>query len=698
MSATANPSRKRQQRTPATPAAAETSTKQASPAPAAAPLDLSPTVTMPRGFGRIPVAKVSPVIEGGAYPAKAVVGELIPVRAKVFREGHDAVNASVILTSPAGTETRVDMTPMEPSGLDPWEAWVRPDAEGAWTFRVEGWSDPWATWLHNAEAKLPAGVDIELVCLEGRDLLERTAAIAEQAGDPVAASILKATAMLLIPERPADDLIEVATAHGIARAMKQYGPRELLSPTAEFPVYVDRARALYSSWYEFFPRSVGASYDPATKKWTSGTFDSCHERLEEVAAMGFDVVYLPPIHPIGTAFRKGRNNTLIPGPGDPGSPWAIGAPEGGHDAIHPDLGDWESFDRFVAKAKELGLEVALDFALQASPDHPWVTEHPEWFTTRLDGTIAYAENPPKKYQDIYPINFDNDPEGIYPEVLRILKLWMSHGVRIFRVDNPHTKPVEFWAWVMRQVRESDPDVVFLAEAFTKPEMMHALGKVGFHQSYTYFTWRNTKEELQEYLTELSTEMDSFYRPNFFVNTPDINPFYLQSGNPAAFAIRAILAATLSPSWGVYSGFELFEHEPLKPGGEEYKNSEKFEYRPRDFSAHPNLSVLLGSLNQIRRDHPALQQLRQIQFLDAPHDGVLAYAKRDGEDAVIVICSLDPNQGVESDVRLDLDWLGVKAATIDLRDEFSGATFTWAERNFVRLHPANPAMILHVLRR
>lgn len=696
MSATSTPSQAPR------PAPATVTPPTSGPGPsAAAPaadvsLDLGPVPTPPRGFGRIPVAKVEPVIEGGAYPAKAVVGELIPIRAKVFREGHDAVNASVILTAPDGREQRVDMTPLEPRGLDPWEAWVRPDAEGAWTFRVEGWSDPWATWLHNAEAKLPAGVDIELVCLEGRDLLERTAAIAEAAGDPVQASILKATAMLLIPERPASDLIEVATAKGIRHAMEQHGPRELLTPTAEFGLYVDRRKALFSSWYEFFPRSQGAAYDPETKTWTSGTFDSCHARLEEVAAMGFDVVYLPPIHPIGTSFRKGRNNTLIPAPEDPGSPWAIGAPEGGHDAIHPDLGDWDAFDRFVAKATSLGLEVALDFALQASPDHPWVTEHPEWFTTRLDGTIAYAENPPKKYQDIYPINFDNDPEGIYAEALRILRLWMAHGVRIFRVDNPHTKPVEFWAWIMRQVRASDPDVLFLAEAFTKPEMMHALGKIGFHQSYTYFTWRNTKWELTEYLSELSTEMDAFYRPNFFVNTPDINPFFLQSGNPAAFAIRAVLAATMSPTWGVYSGFELFEHEPLKPGGEEYRNSEKFEYRPRDYSAQPNLNVLLGSLNQIRRNHPALQQLRQVRFLDTPHEKVIAFAKRDGDDAVVVICSLEPHQGVESEVELDLDWLGADGPTVGLRDELTGATFSWGRRNYVRLSPAAPAHILHVL--
>ncbi len=664
----------------------------------AAPIevDLSPTMTGPFGFGRIPVAKVWPVIEGGAYAAKASVGELIPIRAKVFREGHDAVNASVILTSPAGVETRVDMTPTEPAGLDGWEAWVRPDAEGAWTFRVEGWSDPWGTWHHNAEAKLAAGIDLELVCLEGKDLLERTAALADEAGDPIEASILRATAQLLIPQRKASDLLEVANGTGLAEAMTKYGPRELVSPTADFPLWVDRKRALFSSWYEFFPRSQGATYDEATDTWTSGTFDSSHERLEAAAAMGFDVIYLPPIHPIGSAFKKGKNNTLDATEKDPGSPWAIGSAAGGHDAIHPDLGDWESFDRFVAKAEELGVEVALDFALQASPDHPWVTEHPEWFTTRIDGTIAYAENPPKKYQDIYPINFDNDPAGIYNEVLRLFKLWMSHGIRIFRIDNPHTKPVEFWGWILTQLRETDPDVLFLAEAFTKPEMMHALGKVGYHQSYTYFTWRTTKWELEEYLTELSGEMSPFYRPNFFVNTPDINPFHLQSGNPAMFAIRAILAATLSPTWGVYSGFELFEHEAVAPGREEYLDSEKYEFRPRDYNAQPNLNLLMGTLNSIRHAHPALQQLRQIYFHHAPHDAVMAYSKRDGDDVVIVICSLDPDNTVESDVYLDMDALGLPGAeSVDLRDELTGATFTWGERNYVKLSPGTPAHVLHV---
>ena len=362
----------------------------------------------------------------------------------------------------------------------------------------------------------------------------------------------------------------------------------------------------------------------------------------------------------------------------------------------PDLGDLDAFERFVAKARSLGLEVALDLALQASPDHPWVRNHPEWFTTRLDGTIAYAENPPKKYQDIYPLNFDNDPEGLYEEVLRIVRLWIERGVTIFRVDNPHTKPVEFWDWLIRQVRRTNPEVIFLAEAFTKPQMMAALGKVGFQQSYTYFTWRVTKWELTEYLTELSQDMASHYRPNFFVNTPDINPFHLQSGNPAIFAIRAILAATLSPSWGVYSGYELFEHEANAPGREEYLNSEKYEYRPRDFQAEPNLGLLLGQLNSIRDRHGSLQQLRDIHFHHAPHDQVIVYSKHDGDDVMLVVCSLDPDNTVTSEVYLDMAALGLAPGQqIQVLDELTGETYTWGERNWVQLHPGRPAHIFHV---
>ncbi|AQP44512.1 alpha-1,4-glucan--maltose-1-phosphate maltosyltransferase [Tessaracoccus flavus] len=647
------------------------------------------------GFGRIPVTGVTPVLEGGAYPVKAVVHERILIQANVFREGHDAVNASVILTSPEGTQRRVDMKQVEPLGLDIWQAHVRIASEGDWTYRVEGWSDPWGTWRHHAEAKLPVGVDVELVCMEGRDLLQRSAQAADALRTPGAANLLRGAAESLTPETEVDELLELVTSAPINRAMARFGPRELISPTAEVPLRVERKRALYSSWYEFFPRSQGAWIDDEGR-WHSGTFDSSHDRLEAAARMGFHVVYLPPIHPIGSAFRKGRNNTLTPGDQDPGSPWAIGSPDGGHDAIHPELGDFESFDRFIDKARSLGLEIALDLALQASPDHPWVTEHPEWFSTRMDGTIAYAENPPKKYQDIYPINFDNDPVGIYHEVLRIVRFWIERGVTVFRVDNPHTKPVEFWDWLIERVYESNPEVIFLAEAFTRPQMMGALGKVGFQQSYTYFTWRNTKQELTEYLTELSTEMAAYYRPNFFVNTPDINPFFLQSGNHAAFAIRAILAATMSPSWGVYSGFELFEHLPLAPGKEEYLDSEKFEFRPRNYDAQPNLNLLLGRLNEIREEHTALQQLRDVTFHHAANDAIIAFSKADGADVILTVCSLDPDNTQDCELTLDLAALGAAGRhEVRVTDQLTGESYLWSERAYVRLYPGQPAHILHV---
>ncbi|MDN5761386.1 MAG: alpha-1,4-glucan--maltose-1-phosphate maltosyltransferase [Microlunatus sp.] len=651
-------------------------------------------------IGRIPVTKVSPVIEGGAYPAKAAVGEEFEIRATVFREGHDAVNASVILRSPSGAATEVRMKPTTPLGFDWWHAYVRLDTEGLWTFRVEGWSDPWETWVHNAEIKIPAGIDVELMITEGTALIDAAADRARATGDDDTASTLTRAAEGLAAPRQVEDRLLAALAPEVRAAMIRFGPRELVSPTPEHPVFVDRRRALFASWYEFFPRSEGAHQDESGA-WVSGTFDSSHDRLEAAAAMGFDVIYLPPIHPIGDAFRKGPNNTLQPGPGDPGSPWAIGNADGGHDAIHPDLGDFDAFDRFVGRANELGMEVALDFALQASPDHPWVNEHPEWFFARADGTIAYAENPPKKYQDIYPINFDTDPEGIYAESLRILKVWMSHGVRIFRVDNPHTKPVDFWAWLMREVRKTDPDVLFLAEAFTKPSMMHMLGKIGFHQSYTYFTWRNEKWELEEYLTELSTETDAFFRPNFFVNTPDILPTFLQWGGRPAFTIRAVLAATLAPTWGVYAGFELFENDVLARGREEYLNSEKYQYRPRDWAgaeaSGENLNLLLGRLNQIRREHPALQQLRNLTFHHAAHSQVMAFSKRSGDDVVIVVCSLDPRAIVETEVYLDSEALGMSPGEVFLvHDEITGQSWRWGQRAFVRLTFDDPAHVLSVV--
>ena len=691
----------------AQPGSAESSPPQASAETPATEVAARPTVLISQPvlgtpIDRIPVHKVSPVIEGGAYPAKAVVGESIPIRATVFREGHDAVNASVVLTDPNGNRRLEPMHPTTPLGFDWWTASVVLDTEGLWTFRVEGWSDPWETWVHNAEIKIPAGIDVELVCKEGRALFEQSAAVAEAAGDARNAALLRGAANSLNPGQQVEDRLEVVLAAEVRDAMGRFGPRELVSPTPDYPIFVDRRAALFSSWYEFFPRSQGARWDEENQEWISGTFDTSHDRLEAAAAMGFDVVYLPPIHPIGRSFRKGPNNTLTPGAADPGSPWAIGAAEGGHDTIHPDLGDFDAFDRFVAKAKSLGLEIAMDFALQASPDHPWVTDHPEWFSKRADGTIAYAENPPKKYQDIYPINFDNDRDGIYLESLRILKLWMSHGVRIFRVDNPHTKPVNFWAWLLSEVRKTDPDVLFLAEAFTKPAMMHGLGKVGYQQSYTYFTWRNEKWEIEEYLKELTTETDSFFRPSFWVNTPDILPLFLQWGGKPAFTIRAVLGATLSPLWGVYSGFELFENAALGQGREEYLDSEKFQYRPRDWKgaeeSGENLNMLLGRLNQIRKEHPALQQLRDLHFHHAPNASAVAYSKRSGDDVVIVVLSLDPHDIVETEIYLDMEALGLTARDVYLvHDELTGQTWRWGQHAFVKLTHDDPAHILTLIR-
>jgi starch synthase (maltosyl-transferring) len=444
----------------------------------------------------------------------------------------------------------------------------------------------------------------------------------------------------------------------------------------------------------------------ARREPVSGTLRTAARRLDAIAGMGFNVVYLPPVHPIGTSFRKGRNNTLSAEPGDPGSPWAIGSQDGGHDAIHPDLGTFDDFDAFVERTRSLGMEVALDLALNASPDHPWVKEHPEWFTTRADGSIAYAENPPKKYQDIYPINFDLDPNGIYTEVLRIVRLWIGHGVRIFRVDNPHTKPVRFWERLLADVRATDPDVLFLAEAFTRPAMMATLAKIGFHQSYTYFTWRNTVEELTEYLTELSGSSAAYMRPSLFANTPDILNEYLQRGGVQAFRIRAALAATLSPTWGIYSGFELCENVPIRPGSEEYLDSEKYQYRPRDWAAAERdglgIAPFITRLNDIRNSHPALHRLRNLKFHHVDQPELICFSKRTstitgkpGSDTVVVIVNLDPYQTREATVWLDLPALGVDTNTgFTLTDELSGESYRWwGSANYVRLDPAvRPAHI------
>jgi len=416
--------------------------------------------------------------------------------------------------------------------------------------------------------------------------------------------------------------------------------------------------------------------------------------------MGFDILYLPPIHPIGVTHRKGRNNTLTPTPSDPGVPWAIGSADGGHMAINPALGTMKDFEYFVATAKKNKIEVALDFALQASPDHPWVREHPEFFTHRADGTIAYAENPPKKYQDIYPINFDNDYKAILDESLKTLRFWIDKGISVFRVDNPHTKPVHFWADVMRTIREESPDVIFLAEAFTKASMMHALGKAGFHQSYTYFTWRTTKAELIAYSEEVAHQSSAFFRPNFWVNTPDINPFHLQSGNPAIFAIRAALASTLTPSWGMYAGYELYEHRRFKEGGEEYLDSEKYEIKVRDWAAAEKNQVTLAPfitlLNKIRRENVALQRLRNLRFHHSENDQIIAYSKREGDNLILVVINLDPNFAQETTVHWDMNHLGLAVDNFEVTDLIDSAKYQWSPSTYVRLDPTRlSGKVVHI---
>jgi starch synthase (maltosyl-transferring) len=645
--------------------------------------------------GRIPILDVRPAVDGGRRPAKAVEGETFQVTATVFGEGHGAIGANVVLTDPEGrTGPWTPMRELEP-GSDRWGAEVTPLSVGTWTYAVEAWSDPVTTWRRHARIKVPSRIDVGLVLDEGAELYERAAAGVPHG--PGRDAIREAARALRDESRPPVARLAAALTPEVDAVLARYPLRELVTCSEPLPLLVERERALFGSWYEFFPRSEGTPEVP------HGTFRTAARRLPAIAAMGFDVVYLPPVHPIGTTFRKGPNNALSAGPKDVGVPWAIGSPAGGHDAVHPDLGTIEDFDWFVGRARELGLEVALDFALQCSPDHPWVEKHPEWFRHRPDGSIAYAENPPKKYQDIYPVFFDADMDGLVAETLRILRFWMGHGVRIFRVDNPHTKPVAFWERVIGEVNAKDPDVVFLAEAFTRPAMMRTLAAVGFQQSYTYFTWRNSKQELTEYLTELSGEAAAYMRPNFFVNTPDILHAYLQHGGRAAFEARAVLAATLSPTWGVYSGYELCENVPLREGSEEYLDSEKYQLRPRDWEAAEregrSIAPLITRLNEIRRASPALRQLRDLHFHHADQEAVIVYSKRSGSNTVLVVVNLDPHHTQEATVSLDMPRLGLDwHETVPVRDELTGVTYHWGRANYVRLTPGDsPAHVLTVLR-
>jgi starch synthase (maltosyl-transferring) len=668
--------------------------------------------------GRIGIDDVAPVVSAGRYPAKAVVGEVVPVRATVWREGHDAVAATLVVryhgtAYPQLTEGPAHEQPAQPVPIeavvtpsarikpqaipmavgrtpDVFHGQFCPDSVGLWTFRVDGWGSPIATWRHAVTAKLDAGqseTELSNDLIIGARLLERAATGLPRARrDPLieAAEILR---------KPGDPFTRAGAALSdeVTELLAQYPLRDQITRGEQYGVWVDRPEARFSAWYELFPRSTGG-WDKKGNP-VHGTFATAAKALPRIAKMGFDVVYLPPIHPIGKVHRKGRNNSVTAAPKDVGSPWAIGSDKGGHDAVHPKLGTIDDFEDFVTAARDQGLEVALDLALQAAPDHPWAKDHPEWFTVLPDGTIAYAENPPKKYQDIYPINFDNDPVGIYNEVLRVVRHWISHGVKIFRVDNPHTKPPNFWAWLIGQVKSTDPDVLFLSEAFTRPARLYGLAKLGFTQSYSYFTWRTAKWELIEFGEQIVEHAD-YARPNLFVNTPDILHESLQHGGPGMFAIRSVLASTFSPAWGVYSGYELFEHRAVREGSEEYLDSEKYELRPRDFEAalarNESLEPFLSRLNEIRHLHPALRELRTLKFHHVDNDALLTYSKFDPVtgDCVLVVVTLNPFGAEEATVWLDMSALGMQPYDrFWVRDEITGDEYQWGQSNYVRLDPA-----------
>ena len=652
--------------------------------------------------GRIPLAEPQPVAPGG-FSAKAFVGEIVPFGIIAFREGHDRIGVHVRLTAPSGEESLHRLTARE-DGTDSWHTEVALDAQGVWLYRFEAFADDYATWAHDASVKIAAGVDVDVMTALGQQLFARAAA--EKIRPASERTRLKAVAATLAGSDAATALA-IAADSDFARLFETRPLASLASASAEQTLIVERTAAGVGAWYEFFPRSEGARRR-ADGTITSGTFRTAAKRLPAVAAMGFDVLYLPPIHPIGRTHRKGPNNTLHAGPSDPGSPWAIGGKDGGHDAVHPDLGTLADFRNFVRAARKSGVEVALDLALQASPDHPWVISHPEWFTTLPDGTIAYAENPPKKYQDIYPLNFDGDPDGLCAEVLRIVEHWVSQGVSIFRVDNPHTKPLWFWEWLITRVTAAHPDVVFLAEAFTRPAPLRSLAAVGFQQSYTYFTWRNTKRELEEFLSALANETADYLRPNLFVNTPDILTEYLQFGGRAAYRIRASIAATAAPTYGVYAGFELYENV-ARPGSEENIDNEKYEYKLRDFAAAEatgdSLAPFLRKLNEIREAHPALRQLRNLAVHWSDDDSILVYSKHldaaftgtGAADTIIVVANVDPHSVRETTVHLDTRVWGVEPGDqYEVEDLVTGAVWTWSDHNFVRLDAfTEPVHILKV---
>jgi starch synthase (maltosyl-transferring) len=620
---------------------------------------------------RIAIERISPCVEGGRYPARAVVGQAVVISADIFMDGHDKLGAELLWREDA--DGRWQVQPMQPLGNDRWQAHVTPQRTGMHAFRLRAWFDRWATYRSEVDKKYRAGVSIELEIGEG---IAQIRAAAESHPESAAA-----LGELLQRLQHADEQAAVAILldDHTAECMHCADTRPfLLESEPSLAVEVERRAAGFAAWYELFPRSQSHSAD------VHGSFDDVIARLPAIHAMGFDVLYFPPIHPIGRTHRKGRNNSLQAAPDDPGSPYAIGSQEGGHDAVHPELGGLDGFQRLRSAAADYGIELALDFAIQCSPDHPWLREHPQWFQWRSDGSIRYAENPPKKYEDIVNVDFYSDAAvpDLWLALRDVVLFWVGQGVRIFRVDNPHTKPLPFWEWLIRDVRAREPDTIFLSEAFTRPAMMYRLAKIGFTQSYTYFTWRNSRHELTGYLQELADGAPKdFFRPHFFVNTPDINPIFLHTSGRPGFVIRAGLAATLSGLWGVYSGFELCESEPV-PGKEEYMHSEKYELRPRDWNAPGNIIGVITRLNHIRRDNPALHSHLGVRFHATDNDRVLCFSKAtaDRSNVLLVAISLDPQAGQHCHIELPLAELGLdERAGLEVEELMRGLPLFWHGR-------------------
>ena len=639
------------------------------------------------------IERVEPAVDDGRYPCKREVGDRLEVSADIFKEGHDLLDAVILYR--ARDESRWIQAPMHPVGNDRWAGQFPLERNTRYAFTIEAWTDVFGSWVDEIERRLAAGqTDLGSELLEGRELVRQATARAA----PEEAAALRLMLERYDAASGQRARVDLLLAPALRRAVSGLQERkDRARYDRELEVVVDSERARWGAWYEIFPRSQGR--DPERH----GTFADCIRRLPDIKRLGFDVVYLPPIHPIGQTHRKGPNNKLAAGPPDPGSPWAIGGPEGGHTAIHPELGTLEDFRRLLEAARALGIEIAIDLAIQCSPDHPWVREHPEWFYRRPDGTLKYAENPPKKYQDIYPVNFSCEAwESLWDELLRVLLFWVDQGVRIFRVDNPHTKPLEFWEWLIREVQDGHPDVIFLSEAFTRPKVMKALAKAGFSQSYTYFTWRNFKEELTEYFEELTrSDMAEYFRGNLFCNTPDILPEILQRGGPPAFKMRAALAATLSPLWGIYSGFELCEAAPV-PGTEEYLDSEKYQIRVRDWDRPGHIKEYLARLNRIRRENPALQTARNLRFYQADSPHVLFYGRMtEGRDNVVLVAvNLDPFAVHEATLHLPLDERGLTPDdTYEIHELLTdGRALGRGARQTVTLDPqVSPARIYQIER-